>query len=445
MLRSNGKHTALIAALTLVGLGLTVWVFYPGVMTYDAKFVYEDVLKGFRGDWQSPVMTSLWALIDPISPGSASMFFLIAGLYWLGFGLLAATISRRSLPVALVLLLLAAAPPAFLFVGIIWRDVLFAGTWLTAAAVCFAVSDRQPAVRLPFQAVTIALIALGVLLRPNALFAAPLILAYALWPAGFRFKRTAILFIPAALAFYGLIQLTYYGVLHAARQNIVQSIMVFDLAGISHFAQENQFPIAWTADEERQLLTTCYKPKEWDIYWRLDPCQFVMRRLEKEQHLFGTPAVPHAWLRAMARHPIAYLEHRVAFFWNFTTRDNLTLWVFNIEDLSKPALNGRAGFAALEAIDQALKATPLLRVGSWLLLCAGVCVVAWRRRETPEGAFALGVAGSGVLYVATFLPLGVASDFRYGYWSVIAGLAGAAVLAARQAEGTSVIDAAPLA
>src|SRR6185369_10733135 len=179
MLRSNGKHTALIAALTLVGLGLTVWVFYPGVMTYDAKFVYEDVLKGFRGDWQSPVMTSLWALIDPISPGSASMFFLIAGLYWLGFGLLAATISRRSLPVALVLLLLAAAPPAFLFVGIIWRDVLFAGTWLTAAAVCFAVSDRQPAVRLPFQAVTIALIALGVLLRPNALFAAPLILAYA--------------------------------------------------------------------------------------------------------------------------------------------------------------------------------------------------------------------------------------------------------------------------
>ena len=208
--------------------------------------------------------------------------------------------------------------------------------------------------------------------------------------------------------------------------------MVFDLGGISHFAKENQFPIVWTADEDQRVLNTCYRPKEWDGYWRYEPCEFVMNRLEKEQHLFGTPVVTKAWLTAIVRHPIAYLEHRAAFFWNFATRDNLTLWVFNIEDLSKPVLDGRAGFAALERIDRALKSTPLLRVGSWLLLCLVLCAIAWRRRDTPAGTFVLGVCGSGALYVLTFFPLGVASDFRYGYWAVLASIAGAVVLITRR-------------
>lgn len=423
----------LIAALTVAGFATTLWVFYPGVMTYDAKFVYQDVLKGFRGDWQSPVMTSLWALVDPLAPGPASMFLLTAGLYWLGFGVLALALARRSLAPAIVLLLLALSPPAFLFVGIIWRDVLLAALWLLAAALCFTVVEREARLRWPVQALALALIAFGVLLRPNALIAAPILAVYAVWPTQFRWKRTAILFVPAALALLGLIQVVYYGVLGATRQHIVQSIMVFDLGGISHFAKQNQFPIAWSESEEKQLLNTCYRPVEWDIYWRLKPCDFVMQKLEKEQHLFGTPVVGSAWLRAIARHPIAYIEHRTAFFWNFVARENLTLWVYNIEDPSQPVLGGRSGFGALEAIDRALKPTPLLRVGSWLLLCLAVCAVGWRRRDTPEGSFALGVCGSGALYVLTFLPVGVAADFRYGYWAVIAGLGGTVTLFRRRA------------
>src|SRR5436305_1227727 len=90
----------LILILTACGFGLTLLVFYPGVMTFDARYVYEDIKQGFLGDWQSPVMTVLWALVDPIAPGSASMFLLIATLYWLGFGLLTFTTAQRSLELA---------------------------------------------------------------------------------------------------------------------------------------------------------------------------------------------------------------------------------------------------------------------------------------------------------------------------------------------------------
>src|SRR5258705_13749891 len=131
-----------VAALIAAGYGLTLAIFYPGIMTFDAKFVHEDIAKGVFGDWQSPVMTVLWGVIDPIAPGPGSMFLLIATSYWLGFGLLALAGGRRPPPVALWLPLLALLPPAFVFVGIIWRDVLFAISWLLAAAIVFAAAER---------------------------------------------------------------------------------------------------------------------------------------------------------------------------------------------------------------------------------------------------------------------------------------------------------------
>ena len=44
--------------MTAAGFVLTLYVFYPGIMTSDARYVYQDIAKGFFGDWQSPVMTT---------------------------------------------------------------------------------------------------------------------------------------------------------------------------------------------------------------------------------------------------------------------------------------------------------------------------------------------------------------------------------------------------
>jgi hypothetical protein len=425
----------LIAAMIAVGFALTLYVFYPGVMTYDARFVYEDIAKGTLGDWQSPVMTVLWALIDPVAPGSASMFLLIVTSYWLAFGLLAFKLANHSIWLAVVVLLLALSPPALVFQGIIWRDVLFANSWLLAAALAFAAAGRNANLRLPAQAMALGLLALGVLLRPNALVAAPLLAAAILWPLRFSLKRTAIFYVPIGIALFGFVQFIYYGALGATRQHPLQSIMVFDLGGISHFSKQNQFPVVWSEAETHQLLNSCYQPTQWDIYWRIEPCEFVMRKLEREDKLFGTPAVTTAWLRAIAHHPIAYLEHRGAFMWNFLARANLTMWTDDIYDPSKTVFPDRPAFNALVAANDALKPTPLLRAGTWLIICIAVVGFAWRRRDTPSGAFAIGACGSAAVYVLTYFAVGVASDFRYGYWAVLAGIAGAAALFMRRPAG----------
>jgi len=273
----------------------------------------------------------------------------------------------------------------------------------------------------------LALCALGVLLRPNALIAAPILAAYIAWPTQTSWKRTAILLVPAMAGFFALVQLVYYGALGATRQHPLQSVMIFDLGGISHFTKQNQFPVTWSEPESALLLNACYQPTQWDIYWRLEPCKFVMRKVEREERLFGTPVITEAWARAVMRHPLAYLRHRSAFTWNLLGGNNMTMWLADVERPAETVFPDRPAFAALVWLHDRLKPTPLFRAGSWLLVCIVVCGFAWPRRETREGAFALGVCGSAAAYVLSFFTVGVASDFRYGYWAVLAGVAGGAV------------------
>ena len=415
----------------MIGFGSTLLVFYPGIMTYDAKFVHDDIAKHTLGDWQSPAMTVLWRFVEPVAPGAAGMFLLIAASYWAAFAALALAVARRASRIAVLLPLIALTPPAFVFVGIIWRDVLFATSWLLAGALVFAAPSRA---RRPAQALALALCLFGLLLRPNALIAAPVLAAYVLWPAGLRMRHVAIVFVPAMLGFAALIHIIYYDVLGATRQHPLQSIMVFDLGGISHFARQNQFPTTWDTGETARLLNDCYKPTEWDIYWRLPPCDFVMHKLETQEKLFGTSAIVLAWARAIVHHPVAYLEHRGAFMWNFLTGANLTMWVADIDKPSEIVFHDRRAFMAVKSIHDLLKPTPLFRAGTWLIICLVVCAVAWPRRRQREGAFALGTCGSAAIYVLTFLFVGVASDFRYAYWAVLAALTGGAVVVSCRVE-----------
>jgi hypothetical protein len=415
------------ALLTATGFALTLYIFYPGIMNYDARYVYLYSLTGTYGDWQSPVMTWLWKTIDPLAPGPASMFLFIAALYWLGIGALSHALARRSLALAVALPLIALTPPLFAFIGIIWRDVLMAVCWLLAVALVFAGGGRGRPVAV--QAVALGLIVLGVLIRPNAFAAAPLLVTYAFWPRAFWWKRTALLLVPVMILLYATVQLVYYGALNAKREHPLHSIAVFDLGGITYFSGENAFPVTWSASEAEALRGPCYDPSYWNVYWNGD-CKFVMGKLEGEHTIFGTPALSRAWFDAIMRHPLAYVQHRLAFFRTFLFDSHLTMWTADIANPPNEVFQDRPAFMMLKAIHDILKPTPLFRMGTWLLANLLLCALAWQRRNSPDGAFVLGVCGSAVLYVLSYLPLGVAAEFRYIYWAVLASAAGLMVVLA---------------
>jgi hypothetical protein len=427
------RARVVIAALCAIGFALTLWLFYPGVMTFDAFYIYKDMATHSYGDWQSPAMLALWSLIDPIAPGTGSILLLTAALYWAALGLIASTIAGRSPWLAIVLPLLGLSPPAFVLLGVIWRDILFAASWLLAAGLAFAAARRPVRVRLPVQIAAFVLFGFGVLLRPNALAAAPILAAYLVWPSQFAWRRAALAYAPFAIAVFALVQVVYYGVFRAERQHPLHSVMVFDLGGVSHFSGENVFPGQWTPEQSRMITSGCYKPVAWDIYWTQEPCLFVMEKLEGEK-LFGTSAISSAWARAVTTHPLAYLAHRFTFEWSFLADKNLALWTRDLDDADKIIFADNPRLMMLKAVNDALNETPLFRAGTWLLLNAALCLLVWRRRQAPDGAFVIGVCGSGAIYLLSFLAVGVSTDLRYAYWAVLAGFAGLVVAAQRPAK-----------
>ena len=428
---SGGRRSILaLVALLAAGIALTVRVFYPGVITYDAAYVHIDAINGRYGDWQSPAMAALWRLIDPLAPGTTSMFVLIVGLYWAAFAILAFALLRRRPWITLLVPILAVSPPAFVLAGVLWRDVLLAVAWLLAAALVFAAAERRPLVRVPVQAIALALLALGALVRPNAFPAAPILATFLIWPSGFSLKRMLIAFVPIAAALFVVIQIVYYGVLGAQRQHVEHSLYVFDLGGITHFTGRNAFPVTWTNEQQRLLVTTCYDPHMWDVYWNRDPCKFVMERLEQQDHVFGTATLTRAWAGAILAAPLAYVRHRSTVMWTMLFGDNLVGWFVDLDQPTRPLRGDDAVFTRFAAVHDLLTATPIFDLGLWLVACIGLVAIGWRRRAGRDGAFVIASAGSGAFYVASYWPVAVATDYRYGYWAVLAALAAAAVAAA---------------
>jgi len=184
------------------------------------------------------------------------------------------------------------------------------------------------------------------------------------------------------------------------------------------------------------LKSKCYDPARWDTYWYLQPCPFVMRRLERpDDVIFGTPRLVRAWWHALTSHPLAYVEHRATFMWQFLARSNLVLPAGDWADASS-SYGHNPYFGAVLKLHEALQPSLMFRPGLWLLLAVAIGALSWRARETPAGAFAVGVCACAAVYVASFFAVGVAADFRYAYWCVLATLAGA-VAAALAAIGSS--------
>ncbi|MEJ0022903.1 MAG: hypothetical protein WDN76_05295 [Alphaproteobacteria bacterium] len=87
-------------------------------------------------------------------------------------------------------------------------------------------------------------------------------------------------------------------------------------------------------------------------------------------------------------------------------------------------------FRAVEDACDALTDTPFFRPYFWLLLAIGAATISFAAEDSPQRRLAGALALSAVLYLLTYIPFGVASDFRYAYWSIIATLAACAALLA---------------
>jgi hypothetical protein len=428
---------ALVLALVASGFAMTWRVFAPGIVNWDSGWIRDMARTGRFEDWQSPVMGLIWREIERLGiEGSFGMFALTILLFWTGVALLALHAARTSTPRAVIVVLMGLAPPVFVILGVVWRDVFFASLWLLAVALAVTSLDQPARTRWLLRGLAIVLILVGYLCRSNALFAAPVLLVYAVRPEAFAWKRLAVAYVPLVVALFALMQVMFYGVLQAERKNALHSVFVFDLAGISHFSGQSVFPVTYTPEQTRMIETSCYNPAYWDAVWLWEPCSFVMKGLTKpDDPWFGTPRLRPVWLRAIVSNPVAYVRHRLAYFNALLTRQNLVLWTIDV--LNPEVFKGQPQirtddpvFMAHRRLTETLHATtPLYRTGLYLGLAMVLTVIGWRRRDDAQGALALASGLSAVVFVSTYAVFGVAAEYRYGLWATFAALFGLAMVA----------------
>jgi len=408
---------ALLAAALLCALMLALW--WPGVAMYDSVDQYGQALHGSYDDWHPPIMARLWSVLLLAWEGQVPMFVLQAIFYWLGLGLIAASLAREGRPRAAAALLLLGALP--LFTG--WEAAVLKDAQMVAAmlaATGIALWWRLAGRRLPVGAgAAIALLLLyAALVRANAVFAAaPLACGLFGWFGLRRLLARAAILLGMAAAILLAAPIVNHDLLAADESGIARSLPIFDLAGMAHFAGPEAVPLLppenWRAMEARH----CYQPFFWDPLADPEHCGFVKEQLSDAAE---GPDLFRYWAETALRHPLAYAGHRLGH-WNATLR-----WLVprgwplaDPPNESEPNALGLAGpgqgGAAAAELGGWLAETPL----GWpfLWLAAALAALVFARRAQPL-AFALAL--SAVLLEASFALVSISSDLRYHLWPMLA-------------------------
>ncbi len=419
-----------MSALALLALGHAL-LFWPGIMTWDAIRQYGQALSGQYDDWHPPAMNWLWRQLGIFAAGPGPMLVLQVALYWGGTGLWAAAAWQRGQRrTAMGICLLALSPIALVLVGTVLKDSLFAGALLLASGLLAVAGPGAWRVRLASALILIA----AATLRFNAVPACLPVLLLALPEAWRRtLPRLAGSALLAGVPLVLALPLAN-AALNAKRSGVELSLVIYDLGGIGRFSGANVFP----PTPERNPVAVnaaCYSPVSWDRYawWGAEPCGIGFEALQTPLRSGHGPY--GWWAAAVLSHPLAYTQHRLAHF------DRNVRFIVHDADLpglslasdpnpwgfAMPTSNARTAIAAAATW---LLTTPLGWPICWLALGVGLLVL---RPSLADGDPAVALAWSAVLYGFSYLPLSVASEVRYHFWTIAAvGIAALLTLARRE-------------
>jgi hypothetical protein len=210
-------------------------------------------------------------------------------------------------------------------------------------------------------------------------------------------------------------------ILHAEPFGPVRSLQIFDLAGISFYSADLAAfgpGTSFTRDE----VTRCYAPEGWDRLAPWGECRLFWNRLAVSRDLQGilekldvksvmgatpNPDLPDLWTAAIVRHPLAYVGHRLAYF---------------SSEIGRGASMAMPDAAAQKPLDMVLY--DLMTASAlWLAIGAGLLVqlaVVRSVRRTASIDAALALVLSGLSYAGAYLIIGIATELRYLFWSLIA-------------------------
>lgn len=439
----------LLAAALLAAL-VNFYAFYPGLYHHDAWAYVAAIRTGEWTNWQPPLLGVMWIPLQWFWSGPQPMFALFLAGYWTGFVLIALSF-RDEESKTLPYFVFAAAffPMALNYNGQLVKDISMTISMLLAAGIAaLLLRERIKRTRIAAAAMWLFIVMAG-FMRANAVFGLPPLIDLAIsavsprWRAQGFIKRAIIAGLLSLLFIPGhLIADTY--VFRVRDIKPISQLQIFDLGGITYFSNRDAFKgffgpgfVAKNRNfEDRNSGRGCYTPRHWDTYgWDPDlkgGCPEVYENLKPQ---FGGP-LTRLWIDGILAEPLAYLRHRVAhanrffqFFCKGCEEPVKTGWQSNNQ--KDVTFTPNPVYNAIEWAALNWSLSPFGPPYVYLLIC-----LAWmwastgiRERVTRHVTFAL--VSSGALYALALFVIGIAHEYRYIYWTMLAALIAMPVIVAR--------------
>lgn len=414
------------------------WYHGIGHVSMDSSMQLYEAMLGESVTWNPPSMSAIlrWMGSGPV--GSTRLVWFNAFATYLSLAVVAALLfcggmrtevrsPARLLAVCLILL----NPVLFLYVGIVWKDVLFASLMLAGAATgILAMAAKSERQIWCFALISAAALAIGMKIRQHGIFMAPVLLAVPVLAVAFDRKlgwRRAVMnsllvlvmFAGSALLMRFAVAQTIHTPPEMGDSVGYRGLMMYDIAGILTYSKTptDDLPLAIPQDI-RDIARNVYSPDRGDF---LNRSPDLLHWLSSS----GDVVLKERWTALVKAEPAAFGRHKLAA-WGAVLDINgvracLPLHVGidgNHEYLRQAGFEPGTDLHDRTIYGHAQKIMnwPVYRhwvyAVSCLIAVAGLLVVNMPAR-VRLGAFC--IASAVLLLYLSFLPASVACDFRYLY------------------------------
>jgi hypothetical protein len=390
------RRIAMAAAFPTVWAVLLFIAFHPGLLSNDPLYQLRQGLTGEYSFSHPPLLSFILARFYELT-GSTWPALALQLLVFATCATFLAAATRWGIAWSVVFL---CTVPVWATVDTIWKDVALAATLLIGVTLLFYERKRAAA---PF-------IVCASILRLNAILAVLPLLVLVL-PA----KRRG-------LAFAGLLVVSLLvprvQILMGARDDWpLKGILADDLAAI--YSARPELYVGSMFEKEMT-------PDDFKAVHYIDDCMPLFSpKWPKHVDFWGLidrkPQLTAEWLRIVSGSPGEYLAERSARFLRLLGFDGPPIYPFHTDIDPNPyglkLTTHTMLYRALTGLRDATTRTPLFRGFTWVLLCVATLIVALRRRNQLAAC----VSASGLLYVAGYFFTAPATDFRYVFWTIVAG------------------------
>jgi len=440
----------LLAAATLAAL-VNFYAFYPGLYHHDAWSYVNAIRINAWDNWQPPLLGVFWIPLQWVWTGPQPMLAIFLAGYWSAFVLIALSY-RDEESKTLPYFVFAAAffPMALNYNGQLVKDIAMSISLLLAVAIA-ALLLRGYFKRTRLAAGFMWLfILLGGFFRANAVFGMPPLIDLAIsavsprWRAMGFIKRMIIagllslLFIPGHL-------LADTHIFKVRDVKPISPLQIFDLGGITYFSGRDAFKGFFGPEfvEKNRMFKDrpesgrgCYTPRHWDTYgWDPDlkgGCDEVYENLKPK---FGSE-LTKLWIEGIVAEPRAYLTHRVAHLNRFLQflckgceEPVKTGWQSNNQ--KEVTFEPNPVYNAIEWMAVNWSLSPFGPPYIYLLVCIAFMWASTGIRERVTRHLTFALVSSGTLYTLALFVIGIAHEYRYIYWTMLAALIATPVVIAR--------------